>query len=173
MDETERAIQQLRVDARALQEDAEAAVAELARATRNLRDAVLDHARSGARFRIEVGDVVFAGQVVHVGDDVVRLVVGDRAPVDLAISAVRLVRSSPGETASAPVSVGYPATLLARCRELLQVSASVELGRRTGTPLLGSLVAATSTHVELAGRGAETMLVPLGEVAWVSRSDVA
>ena len=170
MDDTERAIQRLRVDARALQEDAEAAVAELALATRTLRDAVLDQARSGARFRVQVGDVALVGDVIHVGDEVMRLAVADRDPVDIVIDAVGAIRTTPGEGRSAAVSVGYPATLLARCRELLQSRAEVELGRRSGPSVLGALVAATPTHLELVGRSGEVWLVPQSDVVYVARS---
>lgn len=173
MDETERAVQQLRIDARALQEDAEAAVAELARATRSLRDAVLDHARAGGRVRIEIGGVVFAGQVVHLGDDVARVVVADRGPVDVALSAVGSIQVSLGPQGPSPVSTGYPATLLARCRELLQVNALVEVGRRTLGPVSGEMMAATATHLELGGRSGDVWLIPLDEVAWVARAGAA
>ena len=79
MEDAERTIRQLRVDARALQEDAEQAVAELARATRTLRDALLDHARAGASMRLELASATIVGRIVHVGDDVVRVVSPDGA----------------------------------------------------------------------------------------------
>ncbi len=171
MEDAERTIRQLRVDARAMQEDAELAVAELARATRTLRDALLDLARAGSPIRLEVADAMLAGAVVHVGDDVVRLVRPDRGVVDVAISALAGVQAEAATSGHATVSVGYPASLLARCRELLQVNAHVEIGRRTRPPVLGALQAATPTHVELSAVGDVTWLVPLAEVAWVRRVD--
>ena len=169
MEEAERTIRQLRVDARALQEDAEVAVAELARATRSLRDAILDLARNGSELRLELVGATFSGRVVHVGDDVVRLARADHPLVDIAISAIGGVHAAPAGSGMAAVSTGYPATLVARCRELLQASAEVELGRCGLAPVFGELRAATATHVELATSNGGTWLIPLAEVAWVER----
>jgi len=169
MDEAERAIRQLRVDARAMQEDAELAVAELARATRSLRDALLDLARSGADLRVEVCEATFSGRVVHVGEDVVRIARSDRPLVDIAISALSGVHAESPSGVHAPVSTGYPATIVARCRELLQASAGVEIGRRSAAPVVGEMQAATATHVELVTPNSGIWLVPLAEVAWVER----
>ena len=169
MDDAERAIQRLRVDARAMQEDAELAVAELARATRSLRDAMLDHARAGSAIRLELGGTTFAGRVVHVGDDVVRLVRADRDPVDVAISALSGVHVAAPDAGPCSVSTGYPATLLARCRELLQANTEVEIGRRVLSPVRGTLAAATATHIEADTSDGGAWLVPLAEVAWIER----
>lgn len=170
MDETERTIRRLRVDARAMQEDAEAAVAELAMATRTLRDAVLDHARSGATMRFEVGAAGLSGRVVHVGGEVVRLVVADGPPIDIALDAVSLIRVSNGVAGRATVTTGYPDTLVARCRELVQSNARVAVGLRAGPTVSGGLVATTSTHLELDSPSGVS-LIPLVSVAWISTSD--
>ena len=169
MEEAERTIRQLRVDARAMQEDAEVAVAELARATRSLRDAILDLARNGSELRLELVGATFSGRVVHVGDDVVRIARVDRPLVDIAISAIGGAHAAPSGAGQVAVSTGYPATLVARCRELLQASADVEVGRSGLAPVLGELRAATATHVELATADGGTWLIPLAEVAWVER----
>lgn len=171
MEDAERTIRQLRIDSRAMQEDAEVAVAELARATRTLRDAILDLARSGADMRVELVGATFAGRVVHVGEDVVRIARTDRPLVDIAISAISGVHALPGDAGPATVSSGYPATLVARCRELVQASAGVEVGRRGLAPTAGLLVAATATHVELATVNGGTSLIPLAEIGWVERVD--
>lgn len=171
MDEAERTIRQLRVDARAMQEDAEEAVAELAKATRSLRDAILDLARSGAELRLELAVTTFTGRVVHVGDDVVRIARTNRPLVDVAISALSGVHASQGCAGHASVSTGYPATLVARCRELLQGSAGVEVGRRSLVSVVGELRAATATHVELSTAKGGSWLIPLDEVAWVERTE--
>lgn len=169
MDDAERTIRQLRVDARAMQEDAEVAVAELARATRSLRDALLDLARNGSELRLELAGATFNGRVVHVGEDVVRLARIDRPLVDISISAISGVHAADSSAGQAAVSTGYPATLVARCRELLQVNAGVEIGRRGLPPVLGELKAATATHVELETAAGGVWLIPLVEVAWVER----
>jgi len=169
MDDAERTIRQLRVDARAMQEDAEGAVAELARATRSLRDAVLDLARNGSELRVEMSQATFTGRVVHVGEDVVRIARSDRPLVDIAISAIGGVHAASSSAHQAAVSTGYPATLVARCRELLQSSADVEVGRRSLAPVLGALQAATATHLELRAVNGGVWLIPLAEVAWVER----
>lgn len=171
MEDAERAIRQLRIDGRAMQEDAEVAVAELARATRTLRDAILDLARSGAQLRVELVGTTFAGRVVHVGDDVVRIARADRPLVDIAVSAISGVHSLPGSAGPATVSSGYPATLVARCRELVQASAGVEVGRRGLSSVAGQLMAATPTHVELAAVNGGTSLIPFAEIGWVERVD--
>lgn len=170
MDDAERTIRRLRSDSRADQEDAEAAAAELSRAVRSLRDALLDHARSGAEMRVEVGGSSFVGRVVHVGDDVIRIVVADQSPMDIAVSAMSAVFVSGESSRPVAVSSGYPATLLARCRELLQVNAEVEIGRRSSPPIAGTLMAATATHVEVAPAGGGVWLVPIVDVSWVLRT---
>jgi len=169
MEEAERTLRQLRVEARQLQEDAEAAVAELARATRSLRDAILDLARNGSELRLELAGTSFTGRVVHVGEDVVRLARSDRPLVDVAISAIGGAHAASSSVGQVAVSTGYPATLVARCRELLQASAGVEIGRRSLAPVVGDLKAATATHVELATPSGGVWLIPLAEVAWVER----
>lgn len=169
MDEAERTLRALRSDERADREEAEAAVAELARSQRSLRDAVLDLARSGAPVRVELSTAVVAGRVVHVGDALVRVVNGQGDVVDVALDASMAVVFEGGRHLPATVTTGYPATLLARCRELVQANAAVEIGRRGGTVLVGALVAATSTHLELDGGDGEVVLVPLAEVASVAR----
>ena len=169
MEEAERTIRQLRVDARSMQEDAEVAVAELARATRSLRDAILDLARNGSELRVELVEATFSGRVVHVGEDVVRIARPGRPLVDIAISAISGVHAASSSIGQAGVSTGYPATLIARCRELLQASADVEVGRRGLSPVLGELTAATATHVELGTANGGVWLIPLAEMAWVER----
>lgn len=170
MDDAERTIRRLRIDARADQEDAEAAVAELSRAVRTLRDALLDHARSGATMRVEVGESSFGGRVVHVGDDVVRVVVGDQPAMDIAVSAIDGVFVSAEPSGPVVVSSGYPKTILARCRELVQGNAEVEIGRRALPAIAGLLMAVSATHLEVAPTGGGVWLVPIAEVAWVART---
>lgn len=152
-----------------MQEDAEVAVAELARATRSLRDAILDLARSGSELRVELIGATFSGRVVHVGEDVVRIARINRPSVDIAISAISGAHAVPGLAGKAAVSTGYPATLVGRCRELVQASAGVGIGRRGLSSVFGELAAATATHVELSTENGGTSLIPLAEVAWVER----
>ncbi len=171
MDDTERTIRRFRVDARAMQEDAEAAVAELAMATRTLRDAVLDHARSGATMRLEIGPAALSGRVLHVGSEVVRLAVADGSPIDVALEAVSLVRILPAEAGRAAVTTGHPETVLARCRELVQANAEVEIGLRTGGTSTGVLLAATSTHLQLESSNGGVLLIPMASLAWIGPSD--
>ncbi len=170
MDDTERTIRRFRVDARAMQEDAEAAVAELAMATRTLRDAVLDHARSGAAMRFEIGTAALSGRVRHVGSEVVRLAVADGSPVDVALDAVSLVRVVPGDAGRVAVTTGHPETVLARCRELVQVNAEVKIGLRAAETATGVLLAASSTHLELASSTGGALLIPMASLAWIGPS---
>ena len=171
MDDTERTIRRLRIDARRQQEEAEAVVAELARASRTLRDAVLDHGRAGRGLRVEVGESVIVGRAVHVGTDLVRIMGSDRQPVDVAFAAVSGIQVSGGDSGSASVSTGYPDTLLARARELVQVNAGVEIGRFAAPAIRGRLMAATVTHLEVDDPGDRSWIVPAGAVAWIRRSD--
>ena len=171
MDDTERTIRRFRVDARAMQEEAEAAVAELAMATRTLRDAVLDHARSGATMRVEIGTSVLSGRVLHVGSELVRLAVADGAPIDVALEAISLIRVLPADTGRATVTTGHPETMLARCRELVQVNAEVDIGLRAAATATGALLAATSTHLELASTAGGTLLIPMTSLGWIGPSE--
>jgi hypothetical protein len=169
MDDAERTIRRLRADARSQQEDAEVVVAELAKASRTLRDAVLDHARSGHGIRIELGETWLSGTVVHVGDDLVRIVVADHTSIDVVLPAVSALRISGGGNGPATVSTGYPDTLLARCRELVQTNARVEIGRCSAPPITGELQAATGTHLEVDVGSNNRWLVPLDAVCSIRR----
>jgi hypothetical protein len=169
MDDAERTIRRLRAGAREQQEDAEAVVAELAMATRTLREAVLDRARRGCAIRIELGSTVLLGTVVHVGSELVRLSSGDREMVDVVLDAVSAMRIEASEGNVAPVSTGYPETLLARCRELVQVNAEVEIGRSNAPVLRGRIMAVNATHLELLDGVGGSWLVPTGAVGWVRR----
>ena len=171
MDDAERTIRRLRADAREQREDAEAVAAELATASRSLRDAVLDHARAGRSIRVEVGPMIFAGRIVHAGADLVRLVGVGRPPVDVVLSGVSGLRTAGSDRGSATVSTGYPDTLLARCRELVQVNAGVEIGRHDAPTVRGTLIAATASHLEVRDNAAVTWFVPIDSAAWVSRID--
>ena len=167
MDEAERTIRRLRADARERQEDAEAVVAELAMASRTLRDAILDHARAGNSFRVELASTTLSGTVVHVGADLIRLVATDGRAVDVALAAVSAVRVEPSSRAAAPVTIGHPQSVLARCRELVHVNAEVEIGRPGPWVIKGRVMAATASHLELADDTAGSWLVPIGAVCWV------
>ena len=169
MDDAERTIRRLQADAREQQVDAEAVVAELAMASRTLRDALLDHARSGCSIRLELGDTSLTGTVVHVGDELVRVVMIDQRSIDVGLAAVSAVRITGRGRAAATVSTGYPATLLARCRELVQVNARVDIGRSGASSISGELLAATATHLEIDGGSSGRWLVPLDAVCSVSR----
>jgi len=171
MDEAERTIRRLRADAREQQEDAEAVVAELAMAARSLRDVVLDHARQGRSIRAEIGSTILAGSVVHVGADLLRLVGPERPPIDLVLSAVTSIRSVDLGGDQRTVSVGYPDTLLARCRELVQVNARVEMGRHDAGSIRGALMAATASHFELVDDADGAWIVPIDSAVWVGRID--
>lgn len=171
MDDAERTIRRLRADARAQQEDAEAVVAELAMASRTLRDAVLDHARCGRIIRIDLGDASLSGTVVHVGAELVRIVGSDHVPVDVVLRAVSALRVSGSDQGPATVSTGYPDTLLARCRELVQSNARLEIGRSLGPPVIGELVAATGTHLEIDAASYGQWLLPLDAVCSVRRAE--
>lgn len=169
MDDAERTIRRLRADAREQQEDAEAAVAELAMASRTLRDAVLDHARCGRSIRIDVGATTMTGTVVHVGADLVRMVSVERHPVDVALAAVSAIRTEASDRATSPVSTGYPETVLARCRELVQTNAEVEIGRWGPSVVRGRMLSANTTHLELADGVDGSWLVPIDAVCWIRR----
>lgn len=180
MDAHERRLRRLRLDAREQLEDAETTALELARATRTLREALLDEARQGCEIHLEFanGDrsghglatFELRGVVEHVGDEVIRVCAADGQRTDVVIGAlvgVRTVRPGRGATT---VGVGYPQTMVARLRELVQVNARIELGRRSGPPVIAELRAVTPSHVELRGNADSTQFVPLPEIAWVRRT---
>ncbi len=169
MDEAERTIRRLRADARQQQADAELVVAELAMASRTMRDAVLDHARSGRLIRLELGGTSLGGSIVHVGDELVRMVLADQRSIDVALAAVSGVRVVDEDGRPANVTTGYPSSLLARCRELVQVNARVEIGRIDAPPIIGDLLAATGTHLEVGDGSNARWLLPLDAVGSVSR----
>lgn len=170
MDDADREVQRLRLESRGDREDAEASAAALAAATRSFRDAILDHARSGAELRVDVAGASMSGRVVHVGEDLVRLVTADLPSIDISIGAIDgvFVREAPIRPTA--VSTGYPATMLARCRELVQVNADVRMGRRSSSVIVGTLTAVSATHVEVAPQAEGNWLLPLGDLAWVARA---
>lgn len=169
MDDAERTIRRLRAGAREQQEEAEAVVAELAMATRTLREAVLDHGRRGGSVRIELGPTTLSGTIVHVGTDLVRLLRADRQVVDVVLSAASSVRIETSERSATPVTTGYPESVVARCRELVQVNAEVEIGRSVPPVLRGRILAANESHLELVDGTGGRWLVPTGAVCWIRR----
>lgn len=168
-EERERRVRELRQDRRARQEELEAVVAEADAAGRTLGSALRDHGERGDRCTVELGPHRLVGVVTHVGDDVVRLVDLDGRSRDVAVDRIALVaRQSAGRAAHA-VGSGHPVTLLARARELVVAGGRVEIGRVDvpGT-LVGRLVAATATHLELDGGAAGPVLLAWPAVAWLS-----
>lgn len=165
----ERRVRELRQDRRAQQEELEAVVAEADAAGRTLRSALRDHGERGDRCFVEVGPHRLVGVVTHVGDDVVRLSDLDGRSRDVAVDRIALVARQTAGSVVHRVGSGHPLTLLARARELVVGGGPVEIGRVDGPgTLVGRLVAATATHLELDRGASGPALLAWPAVAWLS-----
>lgn len=153
------------LEARLVQEEAEAAAEQLHRNTRTLGELLLDWSDAGYQVSVRVGSHTWTGTVLASASTDEGLLVLDTgsAIVEVALGAIAAAEQSgrePGGTRR-PVDSWIPATLVARLRWCLTQDPPPEV--RIGNDivdLIGVVVAVASTHVEVASGGRCVALVP-------------
>jgi hypothetical protein len=171
-DQRERRLRAVRIQRREQQAELEATLREAEAAGRTMADVLRDHGERGDRCGLDVGPHRLVGVVVHVGDEVARVLGGDGRSWDVAIERVAVVWRIEGGRAVHRVGAGHPGSLLARGRELAGAYGVVEVGRLDRPePVRGRLVA-VSTQVLTLDRGpagpAGPVVVAWPVVAWLS-----
>lgn len=163
----EREIRRLRLEARANLEEAEAAVGDVAAASRTMTDILGDLGRLSVPLAVDIPGRQIHGVIVHVGLEAVRLQTRGGEAFDIATAAIAGVRSSGESRGAVEISKGHPATMISRLRELSSTSERVTLGRYFGSELVGTLVVAGVNHVQLEDNQSKMWFVPVAAVAWV------
>lgn len=164
----ERHIREIRQEARLVQEEVEATVAELAASERSLRDALIDYGKRGYEVRVEAGDRAVVGRIGHVGSTLIRLATSQGRIVDIAIAMIVGVRRLPGAPRPGVVTTGHPGSMIARLREAVQTHELVHLERSGGEELDGRVVAVSKDALELEST-IGTWLVPVEAILWLWR----
>ncbi len=143
--------------------------AELERSTRSLVDVLVDEGRQGSNVRLETlaGDV--EGTIDHVGVELTTIDTGGGA-VAVGLDTVTALSVTREGDSAHRVTRGHPESLLATARELASRGATVELGRPSGLPLAGTIVAAGPSHVELETI-AGACFVPVSAICWLRTLD--
>lgn len=164
----DRALRQIRQEARLLQEELEDAVGDFAASERTLNDALIDYGKLGNLLRVEVSGRSVVGHVEHVGVDIVRLATAEGRRVDIQVGVIGGIRVSGGEVRPGAVSTGHPGTLLARLREAVQTQETIHLERRLGESIDGRIVAILDVAIEIEAQSV-TWIVPMGEISYLWR----
>lgn len=165
----DRILRQIRQEARELQEEIEASVADFAASDRTLREALIDYAKLGHEMRIELAGRVLVGYVEHVGAQIVRLVTNEGQRVDVVLDAVAGIRVAGDALRPGTVTSGHPSTLLARLREAVQTQERLHLERRSGEALEGQVIAVLDVAIQLRA-GSVTWLLPMAEICYLWRA---
>lgn len=148
--------------------DVESLEADLERSRRSLIDIVVDEGRHGSTVRLETLAGDFEGTISHVGDELIELTTAGRSVMIGLPSVTAVLVTAPGDEVRR-VTRGHPRSLLALGRELAQSGARVEVGRAAGTPIVGHLVAAGDSHLEL-DTPAGPSFVPVSAIGWLVRN---
>lgn len=161
-----------RLEARLDAEEREAAVAEQIAAGRGLVEAVAALCDRGTNVVVETADRRFVGRVTHGGEELFILDNGSCRVIVVA-AAVTGVWADGSRAVPLPRTSGYPATAEALLRRLVSQGGSATLGRVSGSPVDGTIVAVARSHVEGRDRQGRSWLVPFGVLAWIElRRDV-
>ncbi len=163
----EREIRRLRLEARANLEEAEAAVGELAAASRTMTDIIGDLGRLAVPVVLDIPVRQIHGLIVHVGTEVIQLETPGGEVFDVAVAAIAGVRSSGHSRGAVQISTGHPASMIARLRELSAASQRVTVGRYFASELVGTLLVAGVNHVQLEDNQSKMWFLPASSVAWV------
>lgn len=168
MDEHEREVRRLRIEARERLVEIEEAEGELALATSSIVDFLLDSAALGSDVRLELMDRPRVGRVVHVGVDVVTLLdeEGRRSVVSLAhLEGVHV--DVPTREAGPSWTRGHPGTMLAHVRSLIDHPGRVMIERRSTPPIDGRVLGVAKDHLSFETTAGSAMLVPLDSIVSV------
>ncbi len=160
-----RRLRALRLEAAAEQAEIEHSTGELEAAGRSMVDVCFELGTAGAEVVCEMVSGPVRGRISHVGAELIRIVSADAAEVDVAVAQIHGLRTV-GEGQPGTVTSGHPSTVVARCRELANMSARVEVARPVGLPMRGLLTVAGDHHIE--GEGATgPWFVPIDSICSV------
>ncbi len=143
--------------------------AELERSTRTLVDVLVDEGRQGSDVRLETLAGEVAGRIGHVGGELTTIDT-DGGAVAVGLDTVTSLSITREGDSVHRVTRGHPESLLATMRELVNSGAMVEVGRPSGLPIAGTVVAAGPSHVELETI-AGACFVPVHAICWVRTLD--
>lgn len=160
-------LRRLRLEARANLEEAEAAVAEVAAASRTMTDIIGDLGRLGVPVAIDIPGRQIQGLIVHVGTEMTQLRTAGGDVFDIAVAAIGGIRSSGESLGPVKIGKGHPETMIARLRELSVSQERVTMARFFGGELVGNLMVAGVNHVQLEDIQSKMWFVPIASVAWV------
>lgn len=158
----------MRQEARLVQEDLEASVAEHAASDRSMREVLIDYGKAGYRLRVEASGRSIVGQVEHVGTTLVRLATVEGRKIDIATPSIVGIRVDVGIRSPGSVTTGHPGSMIARMREAIQTEEILHVERQSGESIAGQVVAVLAEAVEIQAAGA-LWLVPLDAICWVWR----
>ena len=163
----EREFRRLRLEARENLEEAEAAVGNVAAASRTMTDILGDLGRMAVPVALDIPGRQIHGLIVHVGVELVQLETPGGGVFDIAVAAIAGVRDNADSRGAVQISAGHPASMIARLRELSATSERVTVGRYFGSELVGTLVVAGVNHVQLEDNQSKTWFIPASAVAWL------
>jgi hypothetical protein len=158
-----------RLDRRLLQEEAEQVAEEMIGADTDLADYASELMGRSSLVRVGVASRTFEGQLVHVGEDLLRLVDHAENVIDVALDAVTQMRlMAPREG-----DLGRPATAAStfggRLRELAATNEEVELGGNELVAVTGRIRVVAIDHVRVAMRDGSECAIRLGAIDYVLR----
>jgi len=163
------AARQARLERRLFREETERIAEEMIGADTDLADYASELMNRSSLVRIGIAGRSFEGQLVHVGEDLVRLVDHAENVIDLALDAVTQMRSmAPREG-----DLGGPATaawtFLGRLRELAATGEEIELGGAEFAAVPGRIRVVATDHVRVIVRDGSQCAIRLGAVGYVLR----
>lgn len=168
MDEHEREVRRLRIEARERLVEIEETEGELALATSSIVDFFLDQAALGCEVRLDLADRARLGRIVHVGVDVVTLLDDEgRRPV-VALAHLEGVQADMvAREADQSWTRGHPGTMLAHVRSLIDQPGRVVIERRSTPPVSGRVLGVAEDHVLFETTAGSATLIPLAAIVSV------
>ena len=159
-----------RAELRHEQEELEAATEELAQKERDLADVALEAMHRGDVVAVAVGDRIFRGSVVHVGEDNMRVADGVGNEIDLLLDGLSTFRIAAGVSgAGRPLREKHPGCFQDVFLDPEATGGEVEVGGPALLPTAGRLVVHAKDHLVLRVGAGDEVVVPLGAVVYMIR----
>lgn len=170
--ELERALQGLRAEHRAQQEELAEAVEQTERSSRSLADVALEFLYRADTVRVAVGGQGWVGTVLHAGATVMTLATASGVEIDVGYDRLTSIRVVERARVGGRSNVSkHPGSLVARLRELENTGEKVEIGGATLAPaIIGTVVVTGRTHIEVRGIDGSEWVVPLAEIGYLVRN---
>lgn len=166
--DSERLLQEMRIEQRSYMEEVENAVAETEAGSTSFDMRLMQLGSRSYEVDVELSDRQIRGRISHVSGEIATLetIGGVRFTLHIErIMAVRFDTDRPGETRG--IETGAPSTLLARVRELWGTGERCTIGRTTGSAVLGDIQAVTEGHIEVIDHQKNSWLIPMATIAWI------